>query len=53
MAKVKFVTRTNIDGTEVEHALIDKGNGEFISMPKETYLAQTSQESAAIVTEDV
>ena len=37
MDKVTFVTKTNIDGTEVEHAIIDKGDGRFISMTKENY----------------
>ena len=37
MDNVTFVTRTNIDGTEVEHAIIDKGDGRFISMTKENY----------------
>jgi hypothetical protein len=53
MAKVKFVKRTNMDGSEVEHAIIDKGNGEFISMPKETYEAQFGITPTPIVTEDV
>ena len=35
MDNVTFVT---ID--EVEHAIIDHGNGEFTSMPKTTYDAQ-------------
>ena len=37
MDNVTFVTRTNIDGSEVEHAIIDRGNGEFTSMLKSTY----------------
>jgi len=37
MDNVTFVTRTNIDGTEVEHAIIDRGNGEYTSMLKSTY----------------
>jgi hypothetical protein len=52
MAKVKFVTRTNIDGTEVEHAIIDKGNGRFISMTKENYDKEFAGQSAPIDTED-
>ena len=43
MDNVTFVTRTNIDGTEVEHAIIDRGNGEFTSMTKATYDAQQKQ----------
>lgn len=52
MAKVTFIKRINIDGSEVEHAIIDKGNGEFVSMTKETYEAQFGKAPAPIVTED-
>jgi hypothetical protein len=37
MDNVTFITRTNIDGSETEHAIIDRGNGEFTSMLKSTY----------------
>jgi hypothetical protein len=37
MDKVKFIKITGIDGTELEHAIIDRGNGEFTSMLKSTY----------------
>ena len=37
MDKVSFITVAGIDGVEVEHAIIDKGNGEFTSMLKSTY----------------
>jgi hypothetical protein len=40
MDNVSFITVTSIDGTEVEHAIIDRGNGEFTSMTKATYDAQ-------------
>jgi hypothetical protein len=53
MDKVKFVTRTNIDGSETEHAIIDKGNGRFISMTKENYDKEFASQSAPIDTEDV
>ena len=43
MNNVTFVTRTNIDGTEVEHAIIDRGNGEYTSMLKSTYDEQLAQ----------
>lgn len=36
MEKVTFIT----DHNEVEHAIIDRGNGEFTSMPKAVYEAQ-------------
>ena len=40
MNNVTFFTVTGIDGVEVEHALIDRGNNEFTSMLKSTYDAQ-------------
>jgi hypothetical protein len=36
MDKVTFVK----DKNDIEHAIIDRGNGEFTSMTKETYDAQ-------------
>ena len=44
MDKVTFVI---VD--EIEHAIIDRGNGEFTSMPKAVYDAQVAQ--ATLVTE--
>ena len=52
MDKVKFVTRTNIDGSETEHAIIDKGNGRFISMTKENYEKEFGIIPTPIDTED-
>jgi hypothetical protein len=40
MDKVTFI---EIDG--VEHAIIDRGNGEFTSMLKSTYEAQQAEQS--------
>jgi hypothetical protein len=37
MEKVTFTKLKGIDGVEVEHAIIDRGNGEFTSMLKSTY----------------
>ena len=37
MDKVNFIKVAGIDGIEVEHAIIDRGNGEFTSMLKSTY----------------
>jgi hypothetical protein len=39
MDKVEFVKIADIDGTEIEHAIIDHGNNEFTSMLKSTYEA--------------
>ena len=47
MDNVKFITVDNPDGTITEHAIIDRGNGEFTSMTKAAYDAQ----QATLVTE--
>jgi hypothetical protein len=40
MDNVTFIKITGLDGVEVEHAIIDRGNGEFTSMTKAHYEAQ-------------
>lgn len=40
MDKVTFISVTNEDGSITEHAIIDRKNGEFTSMPKAVYDAQ-------------
>jgi hypothetical protein len=40
MNNVTFITTDNPDGSTTEHAIIDRGNGEFTSMTKATYDAQ-------------
>jgi hypothetical protein len=40
MENVTFITTDNPDGSTTEHAIIDRGNGEFTSMTKATYDAQ-------------
>lgn len=37
MDNVTFIEVENLDGTKTEHAIIDRGNGEFTSMPKSVY----------------
>ena len=37
MNNVSFIKVASIDGVEVEHAIIDRGNGEYTSMLKSTY----------------
>jgi hypothetical protein len=49
MDKVTFITVTETDGVEVEHAIIDRGNGEFTSMLKSTYEAQQAEQSTPSV----
>ena len=40
MDKVTFIKVAGIDGDEIEHAIIDRGNGEFTSMLKSDYELQ-------------
>ena len=37
MDNVTFYKIAGIDGIEVEHAIIDRGNNEYTSMPKSIY----------------
>jgi hypothetical protein len=43
MDNVTFIKVASMDGTEVEHAIIDRGNGEYTSMPKAFYNEQQAQ----------
>jgi hypothetical protein len=52
MDNVTFTTVENLDGTTTEHAIIDRGNGEFTSMLKSTYEAQQAEQFTPIVTAD-
>jgi hypothetical protein len=44
MENVSFVKVNNREGVEVEHAIIDRGNGEFTSMLKSTYDEMIAQQ---------
>jgi hypothetical protein len=46
---VTFVQVENLDGSITEHAIIDRGNGEFTSMLKSTYEAQQAEQSTPIL----
>jgi hypothetical protein len=48
MDNVSFIKIAGIDGVEVEHAIIDRGNGEFTSMLKSTYDAQLEQSTPMV-----
>lgn len=37
MENVTFIEIPKFDGTTETHAIIDRGNGEFTSMPKSVY----------------
>jgi hypothetical protein len=46
MDKVTFIEVTDpITGDVVQHAIIDRGNGEFTSMLKSTYDAMQAEQS--------
>ena len=47
MSEVKFIIHTDADGIETEHAIIDRGNGEFTSMPKSVWDAQQAAKEAS------
>ncbi len=51
MDEVTFITVAGTDGVEVEHAIIDRGNGEYTSMPKSVYDEQQAALSTPIVTD--
>ena len=51
MDNVNFIKVTNSNGVEVEHAIIDRGNGEYTSMPKSVYDEQQAALSTPITTE--
>jgi hypothetical protein len=52
MDNVTFIKVAGIDGVEVEHAIIDRGNGEFTSMTKEHYEAMQAEQSTPMVSEE-
>jgi hypothetical protein len=52
MDKVIFAKLKGLDGLEVEHAIIDRGDGEFTSMLKSTYDAQQAEAKAPKVVDE-
>jgi hypothetical protein len=40
---IDIIEIENIDGATTEHVIIDRGNGEFTSMPKAIYDAQQAE----------
>jgi hypothetical protein len=52
MDKVKFIKIIGFDGIEQEHAIIDRGNGEFTSMLKSTYDAMQAEQSTPSLTDE-
>jgi hypothetical protein len=53
MDNVTFIETTDvITGEVTEHAIIDRGNGEYTSMLKSTYDAMQAEQSTPIDTGD-
>jgi hypothetical protein len=50
MENVTFIEIETLDGI-TEHAIIDRGNGEFTSMLKSTYEAMQAEQSTPILPE--
>ena len=44
---IQIITQTNLDNSTTEYVIIDRGNGEFTSMPKAVYDAQVAQATLA------
>ena len=52
MTNVKIIEIESISGEMVEHAIIDRGNGEFTSMLKEHYdKLQAEQSTPSVIDE--
>jgi len=50
MENVTFIESENLLTNEItEHAIIDRGNGEFTSMPKSEYDRRQAEQSTPIV----
>jgi len=52
MNNVTFIKRENLDGVEIEYAIIDRGNNEYTSMLKSTYDAMQAEQSTPMVTDE-
>ena len=48
MENIKIITVSNPDGSVTEHVIIDRGNGEFTSMPKAVYDEQQANKNNPI-----
>lgn len=46
MNNVTFINIAGIDGVEIEHAIINRGNGEFTSLLKSTYDEMIAKQEA-------
>jgi hypothetical protein len=51
MDKITFIEVEGLEGI-VEHAIIDRGNGEYTSMPKSEYDRRQAEQSTPIVIDE-
>jgi hypothetical protein len=52
MDKITIIEQPQIDGSIVEIVEIDRGNGEFTSMPKSLYDAMQAEQSTPSLTDE-
>ena len=52
MEKITISKFTDLDGVEYEQVMIDRGNGEFTSMPKTEYDRQQAEQSTPMVDDE-
>ena len=53
MNNITFIEiKDSLTGDITKHAIIDRGNGEFTSMPKSTYDAMQAEQSTPMVTDE-
>jgi hypothetical protein len=52
MENVTIIEQPQLDGSFVEVVIIDKGNGEFVSMDKSTYDAMQAEQSTPSVIDE-
>lgn len=48
MDNIKEIEIENIDGSKTTHIIIDRGNGEFTSMPKAIWEEQQAKQPGSI-----
>jgi len=48
MDNVTFIELPNLNGSTTEHAIIDRGNGEYTSMLKSTYDEMIAREASTL-----
>ena len=52
MTKVTFLDREDLDGTIIQHAIVEHADGSFTSMLKSTYDAMQAEQSTPILSDE-